>query len=48
MRRKTRMQDPQQPAQALSPITGALAVDVFGLARAIVLASYLLNSPRSE
>jgi hypothetical protein len=34
MRRKTRMQDPQQPVQALSPITGALAVDVFGLALA--------------
>src|SRR5260370_18425209 len=34
MRRKTRMQDPQQPDQALSPITGALAVDVFGLALA--------------
>jgi hypothetical protein len=32
MRRKTRVQDPQQPDQALSPITGALAVDVFGLA----------------
>ena len=31
MRRKTRMQDPQQPDQALSPITGVLAVDVFGL-----------------
>ena len=28
------MQDPQQPDQALSPITGALAVDVFGLALA--------------
>ena len=34
MRRKIRMQDPQQPDQALSPITGALAVDVFGLALA--------------
>src|ERR1700756_1268446 len=34
MRRKTRMQDPQQPDQARSPITGALAVDVFGLALA--------------
>ena len=34
MRRKTRMQDPQQPDQALSSITGALAVDVFGLALA--------------
>ena len=32
VRRKTRMQDPQQPDQALSSITGALAVDVFGLA----------------
>ena len=28
------MQDPQQPDQALSLITGALAVDVFGLALA--------------
>jgi hypothetical protein len=34
MRRKIRMQDPQQPDQALSPITGTLAVDVFGLALA--------------
>jgi hypothetical protein len=34
VRRKTRMQDPQQPDQALTPITGALAVDVFGLALA--------------
>jgi hypothetical protein len=34
MRRKIRMQDPQQPDQALSPITGALAVEVFGLALA--------------
>jgi hypothetical protein len=34
MRRKIRMQDPQQPDQALSPITGALAVDGFGLALA--------------
>jgi hypothetical protein len=25
------MQDPQQPDQALSPITGVLAVEVFGL-----------------
>lgn len=31
MHRKIRMQDPQQPDQALSPITGTLAVDVFGL-----------------
>jgi hypothetical protein len=34
MRRKIRMQEPQQPDQALSPITGTLAVDVFGLALA--------------
>jgi hypothetical protein len=34
MRRKIRMHDPQQPDQALSPITGALAVDVFGSALA--------------
>jgi hypothetical protein len=34
MRRKIRMQDPQQPDQALSPVTGAQAVDVFGLALA--------------
>lgn len=34
MRRKIRMQDPQQPDQALSPITGTLAVDVFRLALA--------------
>lgn len=34
MRRKIRMQDPQQPDQALGPITGALAIDVFGLALA--------------
>ena len=45
MRRKSRMQDLQQPDQALSPITGTLAVDVFGVgARAIVLAGRLLNS----
>jgi hypothetical protein len=40
---ETRMQDPQQPDQALSPITGALAVDVFGLA----LASSFLRAIRS-
>jgi len=34
MRRKIRMQDPQQPDQALSPITRAQAVGVFGLALA--------------
>jgi hypothetical protein len=34
MRRKIRMQNPQQPDQALGPITGALAVDVFELALA--------------
>jgi hypothetical protein len=34
MQKKIRMQDPQQPDQALSPIIGALAVDVFGLALA--------------
>jgi hypothetical protein len=50
MRRKTRMQDPQQPAQVLSSITGALAVDVFGLAlapsflRVILLNSLVRNS----
>jgi hypothetical protein len=31
MHRKIRAQDPQQPDQVLSLITGALAVDVFGL-----------------
>jgi hypothetical protein len=44
MRRKIRMHDPQQPDQALSPITGALAVDVFGSALAPFLAGHLLNS----
>ncbi|MDE2468772.1 MAG: hypothetical protein KGL35_08520 [Bradyrhizobium sp.] len=34
MRREIRMQDLQQPDQALSPITAAAAVDVFGLALA--------------
>lgn len=43
MRRKIRMQDPQQPDQALSPITEALAVDVFGL----VLAPSFLRAVRS-
>jgi hypothetical protein len=32
MRRKSRMQDPQKPDQALSSITRTPAVDVFGLA----------------
>jgi hypothetical protein len=45
MRRKTRMQDPQQPAQALSPITGALAVDVFGLALALSFLRAICSIP---
>jgi hypothetical protein len=45
MRRKIRMQDLQQPDQALSPITGALAVDVFGLAPATSFARAICLIP---
>lgn len=45
MRRKSRMQDPQQPDQTLSPITGVVAVDVFGLTLVPLLLRAICSIP---